>query len=146
MYAGMKRTMASAAVVALLLAPGCGTEKRLPTEMDGPSPDATFTRVQREVFTPQCAIAGCHAGPASVAQEGMPLGEGLSYGAIVGIRSAQMPSLLRVAPADPANSYLVRKITPGSFISGEPMPQGGSLTEAERRLVRDWVARGAPRD
>jgi len=142
----MTKAILGLATAIVLLGTGCGTEKRLPTELDAPSPDATFMRVQREVFTPQCAIPGCHGGAASVAQEGMPLGEGLSYGAIVGVRSAQVPSLLRVAPFDPANSYLVRKITPGSFISGSPMPLGASLTDAERRLVRDWVARGAPRD
>ena len=118
----------------------------MPSQVDLPSPDATFTRVQAVVFTPQCAIAGCHGGPASAAQEGMPLGEGLSYEAIVGVPSKQMPSLLRVAPFDPASSYLVRKITPGSAIAGEPMPFGASITDEDRRLVRDWVVRGAPRD
>jgi hypothetical protein len=143
----MKEALRGLAAAAVLLGAACGTEKRLPTEMDdAPSPDATFTRVQAEVFTPQCAIAGCHGGPASVAQEGMPLGEGLSYEAIVGVRSTQMDSLLRVEPFDPANSYLVRKITPGSLIAGSPMPFGGFLTDDERRLVRDWVARGAPKD
>lgn len=119
----------------------------MPTDMGPPpSADATFTRVQTQVFTPQCAIAGCHAGPESAAQEGMALDAGLSYDAIVRVPSRQMPSLLRVAPADPGNSYLVRKITPGSAILGAPMPFGATITEEDRRLVRDWVARGAPRD
>lgn len=85
-------------------------------------------------------------GPASIAQEGLVLSEGPSYAAIVGVRSNQISSLLRVAPFDPANSYLVRKITPGSFIVGSPMPLSDSISDAERRLVRDWVLRGAPRD
>jgi hypothetical protein len=141
-----KRKLLAASLVTLLFVAGCDEEERMPTEVDLPPSDATFTRVQSVVFTPQCAIAGCHGGPASAAQEGMPLGEGLSYDAIVRVPSRQMPSLLRVAPFDPANSYLVRKITPGSAIAGEPMPFGASISEADRQLVRDWVARGAPRD
>ena len=135
-----------------LLAPcalfaGCGEEKRLFTDpVEPPSELATFARVQREVFTPKCALSGCHLGPASAAQEGLVLTEGVSYDAIVMVRSNQNPSFFRVAPFDPVNSYLVRKITPGSFIVGERMPQTGELTDAERRLVTDWVARGAPRD
>ena len=126
---------------------GCGEEKRLFTEPDFPPSElATFTRVQREVFTPKCALSGCHLGPASAAQEGLVLTESVSYDSIVMVRSNQNTSLFRVAPFDAANSYLVRKITPGSVIVNDRMPQTGELTDAERRLVTDWVARGAPRD
>ena len=126
---------------------GCGEEKSFFTDpVEPPSELATFTRVQREVFTPKCALSGCHLGPASAAQEGLVLTEGVSYDNIVMVRANQNPSLFRVAPLDPANSYLVRKITPGSIIVGDKMPQTGELTDAERRLVTDWVARGAPRD
>lgn len=126
---------------------GCGDEKRLFTEPEGPPSElATFTRVQREVFTPKCALSGCHPGPASLSQEGLVLSEGSSYDNIVMVRANQITSLFRVAPFDPANSYLVRKITPGSVIVGDKMPQTGDLTAAERQLVTDWVARGAPRD
>lgn len=126
---------------------GCGEEKRLFTEPESPPSElATFTRVQREVFTPKCALSGCHLGPAALAQEGLVLSEGVAYDNIVMVRANQNTSLFRVAPLDAANSYLVRKITPGSFIVGDRMPQTGELTGAERQLVTDWVARGAPRD
>jgi hypothetical protein len=126
---------------------GCGEEKRLFTDpVEPPSELATFTRVQQQVFTPTCALAGCHLGPASAAQEGLVLSEGASYDNVVMVRSNQNPSLFRVAPSDPASSYLVRKIVPGSVIVGDRMPQTGSMTEAQRQLVIDWVLRGAPRD
>ena len=126
---------------------GCGEEKPLFTDpIDPPSELATFTRVQREVFTPKCALSGCHLGPSSAAQEGLVLTEGASYDNIVMVRANQNTSLFRVAPFDAANSYLVRKITPGTIIVNDRMPQTGELTDAERRLVTDWVARGAPRD
>jgi hypothetical protein len=57
-----------------------------------------------------------------------------------------MPSLLRIAPSDPANSYLYRKVI-GSGITGDRMPQGGPfLTDAQIKLIRDWIRRGAPND
>ncbi|MEO8348833.1 MAG: hypothetical protein ABI610_07975 [Acidobacteriota bacterium] len=140
-------TLFLALLASCALFAGCGDEKRLFTEPDAPPSElATFTRVQREVFTPKCALSGCHLGPASAAREGLVLTESASFDGIVMVRSNQNTSLFRVAPFDPANSYLVRKITPGSFIVGDKMPQTGELTEAERRLVTDWVARGAPRD
>ena len=135
-----------ALIVGCVAATGCGDEKRLPTAPEGPiSETATFTRVQSEVFTPTCALAGCHLGPASLAQEGLVL-SGDAYDSIVGVRSNQNPSISRVTPGDPANSYLWRKITPGQPIVGDRMPQTGSTTAVQRQLVTDWIARGAPRD
>lgn len=76
----------------------------------------------------------------------MVLAEGSSFDQIVMVRANQNPDLFRIAPFDPGNSYLVRKITPGSIIIGDRMPQTGEISDAERQLVVDWVARGAPRD
>jgi hypothetical protein len=132
---------------ACLLPLGCGDEKALPTDPGGgpgPSPLATYTRVQNEVFTPKCALSGCHLGPASLAQEGLVLSS--AYDNIVMVRANQNPSIFRVTPGDATNSYLWRKITPGQPIIGDRMPQTGSITEAERQLITDWILRGAPRD
>lgn len=147
----LRRVVGRLAVCAFLIAVcvaalGCGDEKRLLTAPEGPiSETATFTRVQAEVFTPTCALSGCHLGPASLAQEGLVL-SGDAYDSIVGVRANQNPSIFRVTPGDPANSYLWRKITPGQPIVGDRMPQTGSITEAQRQLVTDWIARGAPRE
>ncbi|HSD71198.1 MAG TPA: hypothetical protein VLE54_00325 [Thermoanaerobaculia bacterium] len=132
---------------ACLLPLGCGNEKALPTDPGGgpgPSPLATYTRVQDEVFTPKCALSGCHLGPASLAQEGLVLSS--AYDNIVMVRANQNPSIFRVTPGDATNSYLWRKITPGQPIIGDRMPQTGSITDAERQLITDWILRGAPRD
>jgi hypothetical protein len=127
-------------------AAGCGDEKRLITAPEGPpSETATFTRVQAEVFTPTCALSGCHLGPASLAQEGLVLSDN-AYDNIVVVRANQNASIFRVTPGDPVNSYLWRKITPGQPIVGDRMPQTGSITNAQRQLLSDWIARGAPRD
>ena len=121
--------------------------KPLPTEPDGggpPSPDATFTRVQTEVFSVSCALSGCHAGSAPAA--GMDLSAGASYGNIVGVTSTERGDLKRIEPGDPNRSYLVKKIRGDADIIGSPMPLVGSITPAQRQLVVDWVRRGAPRD
>lgn len=131
----------------LLLLAGCG-ELITPTDpgVGGPPPDptATFTRVQNEIFTPTCARLGCHDTIGQQSQ--LVLSTGRAYAATVNVASVEMPALLRVAPGDPANSYLYRKIT-GAGITGDRMPQAlPPLTDAQIALVRDWIRRGAPND
>ncbi|HEX2060818.1 MAG TPA: hypothetical protein VHK90_08750 [Thermoanaerobaculia bacterium] len=130
----------------LLLTAACG-ELKSPTDPlggDPIDPTATFTRVQNEIFTPTCAQIGCHDVIGQQSQ--MVLTAGQAYANIVNVNSVEMPSLRRVAPNDPANSYLYRKIT-GAGITGERMPLNlPPLDDAKIRLVRDWIRRGAPND
>lgn len=132
-------------IIFLFLAAGCGELAKLPTEPgDQIDPTATFSRVQNEIFTPSCALGGCH--DASGRQEGLVLSAGSAYAMTVGARSSQFPSLDRVAPGSPQDSYLYRKVT-GVSISGARMPFGGpDLSDAQLRLIRDWILRGAPND
>jgi len=134
-------------VVALFLLTACG-ELKTPTEPgvggEPIDPTATFTRVQNEIFSPTCAAIGCHDRLGQSSQ--MILSAGNAYGMIVDQPSVEMPSLSRIKPNDPANSYLYRKIT-GTGITGERMPLGSpTLSDAQIRLVRDWIRRGAPND
>jgi hypothetical protein len=138
-----------ALLVTALFIVGCGKLKELPTDPgvgggDPIDPTATFTRVQNEIFTPTCARLGCHDPLGR--QEQQILSPGVAYNNVVNVPSTEMPSLVRVAPADPANSYLYRKIV-GAGITGDRMPQGGPfLTDAQITLVRNWIRRGAPND
>lgn len=132
----------------LLLGLACGRLKE-PTDPGGGAgepidPSATFTRVQNEIFTPNCAQLGCHDPLGR--QESLILSPGRAYAMTVGVASVETPSLARVTPNDASNSYLYRKIT-GAGITGDRMPQGGPyLTDAQTKLVRDWIRRGAPND
>jgi hypothetical protein len=142
----MKRLAILAAL--LLAAASCGKLGESPTDPGngGPPPDptATFTRVQAEIFTPTCAAIGCHDPLGR--QEGMVLKAGQAYANIVNRPSVENPSLLRISPNDPTNSYMYRKIT-GAGITGVRMPQGQApLTDAQINLIRDWIRRGAPND
>ena len=129
-----------------LLASACG-ELRTPTQpedSDDDFPPATLSRIQSQIFTPTCAVPACHGtlGP----QEQLVLAAGQSYANLVNRRSVQMPSLNRVTPEDPDNSYLYRKVT-GNNIAGDRMPQGSPpLSEDQIRLIRGWIRRGAPND
>lgn len=135
------------ALVAFLLFASCGKLKELPTNPDGggppPDPTATFTRIKTEIL-PTCAAPGCHGTIAP--QQNLVLAPSSAYANIVNIASVESPSLVRVKPDDPDNSYLYRKIT-GVGITGERMPLGGPyLSDAQITLVRDWIRRGAPND
>jgi hypothetical protein len=139
--------MRSRLVFIALLLTSCG-ELKSPTQPAGGGdpidPAATFTRVQTEIFTPTCAQAGCHDLIGQQSQ--LVLSAGRGYVNTVNVTSVEMPQLMRVAPGDPANSYLYRKIT-GTGITGERMPlQQPPLSDAQIKLVRDWIRRGAPND
>jgi hypothetical protein len=132
--------------LAVLAAAACGSQKELPLGPDdgAPDPAATFTRVQGEVFSVSCALAGCHAGAAP--QAGLDLSPAASYASIVRVAAVQRSELFRVEPSDPDRSYLVLKLRGDPSILGSRMPLTGSVTDAQVQLVVDWVRRGAPRD
>lgn len=137
----------TAIVIALLLLTGCG-ELKTPTDPGGGGEPidqtATFTRVQTDIFTPTCATLGCHDPLGQQSQ--LVLSTGRAYAATVNVPSVQIASLHRVRPNDHANSYLYRKLT-GAGITGDRMPQSRpALTDAQLKLVRDWIRRGAPND
>ena len=109
---------------------------------------ATFATVQRKVFA-GCTAPSCHgAGGAG----GLVLSPGEAYANLVGVPAsnpaAQAAGLLRVAPGDPTNSFLLRKLT-GALggAEGAPMPFGGApLSASSIDLVRRWIAAGATAD
>lgn len=100
----------------------------------------TFLSIQANVLTPMCT--GCHAGAAAPA--GLRLDAASSYALLVGVASAEVPSLQRVNPGSPDNSYLIRKLE-GSATVGARMPLGGPfLDDATIAVIRQWIAAGAP--
>lgn len=95
----------------------------------------SFARDVQPIFTRNCAFSGCHARPFE--QEGL-----------VRVPSTEMPSLFRIAPGDPDNSYLVRKLM-GAGITGRAMPfgcdpaAGTCLSAADLALIVAWIRDGA---
>jgi hypothetical protein len=103
---------------------------------------ADFQSIQDNVFTPICSV--CHIGAS--APEGLQLDAAHSYNLLVGVPSNEQPSLLRVKPGDPDNSYVVRKIEgPSAGITGAQMPYMETpLPQATIDAIRQWVTNGAP--
>lgn len=100
---------------------------------------ASFSSIQSHVFTPICTA--CHAGGA--APQGLRLDAANSFTMLVGVSSAEMPSLKRVAPGDADNSYLVQKLE-GHQSVGARMPFGGPYLDANTiGLIRQWISNGA---
>jgi hypothetical protein len=102
---------------------------------------ADFQSIQDNVFTPICSK--CHIGAS--APEGLQLDAAHSYNLLVGVPSAEEPTLLRVKPGDPDNSYMVHKIEGASGILGGQMPLNETpLPQATIAAIRQWITNGAP--
>jgi len=131
------------AVLALITFVGCSADPRSPTDpgTDEPAPEATFSRVQQEIFTPACALSGCHASPAPT--QDLDLSPGQAWADLVNVPSRQS-GLLRVQPGSAEQSYLVRKVRGDVGITGSRMPRGAApLTEEQIQLIEDWILLGA---
>ena len=88
-----------------------------------------------------CAVSGCHTGAG--APQGLRLDEANGYGLLVGVASMEVPSLLRVDPGDPNNSYLIQKLE-GTAASGGRMPLNGTpLPQSTIDIIRQWISDGA---
>jgi len=106
-----------------------------------PPSGATLAAIQANVFTPTCAVAGCHTG--TTAQQGLRLDAGFSFNNLVNVASTEVPALMRVTPGDPDNSYIVQKLE-GSAAVGAQMPFGGMpLNQALINDIRQWITDGA---
>lgn len=102
---------------------------------------ADFQSIQDHVFTPICSV--CHVGGG--APLGLRLDAASSYDLLVNVPSGEVPSLMRVAPGNPDNSYLVQKIEGHAAVGGR-MPLGGAPLSADQiAAIRQWVSDGALR-
>lgn len=103
---------------------------------------ATLSSIQNNIFTPSCALAGCHS--ASSSSAGLSLAAGDSFGALVNVPSSQVAGLNRVTPNNPDASYLVKKLRGDADIQGARMPNGSPPLSADQldRIVR-WINSGA---
>jgi hypothetical protein len=109
-----------------------------------PPLSADFESIQENIFTPICSV--CHAGGG--APEGLRLDAADSYNLLVGVPSTEVPTLLRVKPGDPDNSYIIQKLE-GHAAVGSQMPFGcpttqPCLTTDTTAFIRQWITNGAP--
>jgi hypothetical protein len=107
----------------------------------GPVPlSADFEAIQANVFTPICSV--CHIG--ATAPEGLMLDAVHSYNLLVNVPSTEVPSILRVKPGDPTNSYIIQKLE-GHAAVGAQMPLGETpLPASTIAFIVQWITNGAP--
>jgi hypothetical protein len=102
---------------------------------------ADWQSIQDNVFTPICSP--CHIGAG--APKGLILDAAHSYSLLVGVPSAEVPSLNRVKPGDPNNSYIILKLTGAPGIVGGQMPLDETpLSQSTIDVIRQWITNGAP--
>ncbi len=131
---------------AVLLLSGCAVESE-PTapksSRSGNQDEVLFAdQIAGSIFGTTCSIAGCH--DASTVSAGLKLTPADAFAELVNIQSTEEPSLKRVEPGDPENSYLWWKIRPGGPGNGtQRMPASGSLSDDQIELIRLWIEQGA---
>jgi hypothetical protein len=112
----------------------------LAPDSGGPVPlSADFNSIQQNIFTPICSV--CHVGGG--APQGLRLDAANSYNLLVGVPSTEVPSIERVKPGDPNNSYIIQKLE-GHAAVGAQMPFGGPyLSTSTIAFIRQWITDGA---
>jgi mono/diheme cytochrome c family protein len=99
--------------------------------------------IQTQIFDPGCA--SCHTDVNRTPSGGLNLKSGSAFANLVNVSSSGLPGAVRVIPGNADNSYLVKKLegTPG--IAGLRMPRNGPpfLTDAQVKMIRDWITAGA---
>jgi hypothetical protein len=107
--------------------------------------EVSFSQQVQPILTDRCAFSGCHASTSPAAEQS--LAEGLAYVNVYNVPSQELPSMDRVEPGDPDQSYLVHKIQ-GTHLdvggSGLRMPRGQEpLSQDQINLIRAWIQQGA---
>ena len=122
---------------------GGGSVSPPPPPPPPPSPPfgANFSEIQSNVFTPTCAVSGCHTGAG--APQGLRLDETTSYALLVNVASTQNGTLLRVDPGDPDNSYLIQKLEGNASVGGQMPLDRTPLAQATIDVIRQWITDGA---
>jgi hypothetical protein len=98
-----------------------------------------FDSIQSNVFDQLCVH--CHSG--ANAPAGLRLDAANSYLNLVAVPAREQPSLMRVAPGDANNSYLIQKLEGTASVGGR-MPAGlPPLPQSDIDIIRQWIGDGA---
>ncbi|MBK5280004.1 MAG: hypothetical protein JJE09_14185 [Bacteroidia bacterium] len=142
------------ASISALLAIGCGIFFNSCDNQKDVQDDSTFGLIQSKIFTPSCAISGCHSSESdnTFLQHQLVLESKVSYANLVDIApqnaNALVDKLIRVKPFHAEESLLYHKLHLASHHEsdyGNPMPLGLELlSEGQLEFVRRWIEAGAP--
>jgi hypothetical protein len=106
-----------------------------------PAATVSFAMNIQPIFNNNCS---CHL---TGAPAGLSLAEGQAYANLVNVLSSQVPTLNRVTPGDPDNSYLFMKHIGDPRIVGDRMPRNNPTFFDQNPdllgLERQWILEGA---
>jgi hypothetical protein len=143
------RTVASLGAVAMAL--GCA-DFETPVDPTGGAPNTlveipSFSANVAPIFEKRCAVGGCHS--ITTHQAGLTLDPSVAYESIVGVSSSLQPSLKRVTPSEPSQSWLVTMISADDVarqgISRMPLATY-PLTDNQIATIVRWIEQGALRN
>lgn len=142
-------------MLALTLAIGSAACDEKLSTLAGPTRDLepTFASIQKEIFETtdtagRTACVACHTNVGRNPAGNLNLLHDVAYNNLVGVNATQRPSMKRVEPGNPDDSYLVHKLEGRPGIVGVRMPFNGPpyLTDGQIVIVRRWIELGAPRN
>jgi hypothetical protein len=112
-------------------APSSSSPPMMPASGGSPPPlMATFDSIQANIFTPICA--GCHGGANPA--ENLNLDATHSYNDLINVPSTEEPSIVRVKPGFPSQSYLVLHL----------QKEGDGASATDVTFIEQWITDGAP--
>lgn len=129
--------MAVGVIAACALLAGCGSD-------DDSSEDPVFREVQ-DIFAASCGAGPCHF--ATVPGGGLDLSPGNECEAMIGVASLEVTTMDLVVSGDPAQSYLLCKMTPGCAdrpVGATLMPPGNPLPQEQLDVIEQWITEGLP--
>ena len=153
----MKSFIASVCLIAILsvslLIPSC---KKNPGTTDAAKQDS-WKIIQEKIFTPSCAISGCHAAAtdATYAQHNLILSADMAFDNLINKAAkniaANSDGVVRVKPGDYLKSLLYHKTDcmagHHSANYGSTMPLGGTyLSLGQIEFIKQWIIKGAPKN
>ena len=117
--------------------------------------NSSFGLIQAKIFTPSCAVSGCHAssGDPLFTKHGLLLTPGKSFNALINVEpkntAARSNGLFLVKPGSSEMSLLYHKLlrNTGHHDSeyGNPMPLGfDKISLGQLEYIKGWIDAGAP--
>lgn len=147
MIARFSAYIASAIILSVtIIISGCAGKITSPEDLNSgnSSPSvqlSKFSDIQKSVFTPTCALSGCHGNTNTKAN--LNLTEGNAYNSLVNRQSILYPEFKRVLPNSSTSSVLI-KVLSGTVST--VMPPAGKLNQSIVDSIAAWINRGAPND
>jgi len=101
----------------------------------------TLASIQANIFTPTCAVAGCHFGAGAML--GLNLEANQSAATLINVASFYGMGIIRVIPGDPDNSFLIQKLEPNTPVGGRMPLNGPYFQQVTIDVIRQWIQNGA---